>query len=148
MSQSHNLRLIFQKFNFQNPKNWVYSKMKIKGTKKMCSTLQIEINSLIERLINLIWKPRFFPTSEAQWKMRFLAMVATLPLTYPPTLDRYHHIEVDLPTYPKIWHHMWMAPYRLLPRQSGLDSTSYNVFFGWGAWQKIIASLNVYWINL
>ena len=31
-------------------------------------------------------------------------------LTYPPTYIRYHQMQLDIPTYSKIWRHMWMFP--------------------------------------
>ena len=32
-------------------------------------------------------------------------------LTSPPTYIRYRQMQLDIPTYLKTWHHMWMPPY-------------------------------------
>ena len=31
-------------------------------------------------------------------------------LTYLPTYIRYHQMQLNIPTYPKIWRHIWMLP--------------------------------------
>ena len=49
-------------------------------------------------------------------------------LTYPPTYIRYHQMHLDLPTYPKIWCHMWMLPRLALP--------IFNVYLIFGNWYK------------
>jgi hypothetical protein len=66
-----------------------------------------DLTSDFKNFTSLIDGPHFTPKSPSKNDRSDVRS----SLTYPPTYIRYRQMQLDIPTYLKIWRHMWMLPY-------------------------------------
>ena len=77
---------------------------------KSCNKLyQCRISKIQELCVSVQTRKKGFKRKKSQEKAKERSDVRS-SVTYPPTPIRLHQMTLDLPTYPKIWCHMWMAP--------------------------------------